>query len=60
MVAESVLLTIGLGCAAIAFAAGGFGSVVSLRARNLEADVLAHGTLPGLVLGAILSYWVGG
>ena len=59
MVAESVLLTIGLGCAAIAFAAGGFGSVVSLRARNLEADVLAHGTLPGLVLGVILSYWVG-
>ena len=59
MVAESVLLTIGLGCAAIAFAAGGFGSVVSLRARNLDADVLAHGTLPGLVLGVILSYWVG-
>ena len=59
MVAESVFLTIGLGCSAIAFAAGGFGSVVSLRARNLEADVLAHGILPGLVLGVILSYWVG-
>ena len=34
MVAESVFLTIGLGCSAIAFAAGGFGSVVrSTRAQ---------------------------
>ena len=58
MPADSVLLTIGLGCSLIAFTAGGFGSVVSLRARNLEADVLAHSTLPGLVLGVIASYLI--
>lgn len=59
MLMDSVLLTIGLGCSLIAFAAGGFGSIVSLRARNLEADVLAHSTLPGLVLGVIVSYLLG-
>jgi len=59
MLFGSVFLTIALGCAVISFAAGTFGAIVSLRARNLDADVLAHCTLPGLVLGLIFSQLLG-
>lgn len=51
----STLALVLIGTALLGAAAGAFGALVNALYRNLDVDVLAHCTLPGIVVGVLVS-----
>jgi manganese/zinc/iron transport system permease protein len=51
---------VGIGAAALGFAAGAAGTFLFLRKRALVSDAVAHATLPGVGLAFIAMVWMGG